>query len=104
MLKINPSQTPNFWVYILFCTNESFYTGYTVDLNRRYQAHVQGIAAKYTRSFPPLSIAQAWPLYGKKSQAMQIERLIKKMNKRDKLFLIKNPLSLEKIFLEQGNF
>lgn len=95
---------PNFWVYILYCKNDSFYTGYTINLNRRYHAHLQGIAAKYTRSFLPLSLAQAWPIYGEKGQAMQIERFIKKLDKRNKWFIIENPLSLEKMFIEQDHF
>ncbi len=91
---------PDFWVYILLCDNNSLYVGYTTDLMKRYHSHVRGTAAKYTRSFQPYSIAQAWPIYGKKSQAMKIELFIKKMNKTEKLNIIENPILLEIMILE----
>jgi len=93
---------PDFWVYILYCINNRFYTGYTVELNRRYYTHVQGKGAKYTRSFRPLFLAQVWPIFGKKYQAMQVERFIKKLNKQEKERLIHSPLSLEILFGEHN--
>lgn len=93
-------KTPSFWVYILYCSNGGHYTGYTPDLCRRYQAHLQGIGAKYTRSFRPLYVIWAWPIFGTKSQALKIERFIKKMDKKSKQSLLENPLSLETLFLE----
>lgn len=100
MLEINSLDTPNFWVYILYCKNASFYTGYTSDLCQRYSAHLRGVAAKYTRSFPPLFLVSSWPIYGSKSQAMQIERLIKNMDKSCKRWLIEDPMRLEQLFIE----
>jgi putative endonuclease len=94
---------PDFWVYILLCDNDSLYVGYTTDLIKRYRSHVQGTAAKYTRSFQPYSLAQAWPIYGKKPQAMKIERFIKKMNKKEKLKIIADPFSLERVILEESD-
>ena len=44
-----------FWVYILECANGGSYTGYTNNLQKRYQEHCEGKGAKYTRSFKPLS-------------------------------------------------
>ena len=43
-----------YWVYILLCNNNNYYTGYTTDLNKRYDAHLKGKGAKYTRSFKPI--------------------------------------------------
>ena len=91
---------PNFWVYILLCANDSLYVGYTTDLIRRYRSHVRGTAAKYTRSFQPSLVAQVWPIYGKKSLAMKIERFIKKKNKIEKLKIIENPILLEIVICE----
>jgi len=31
-----------YYVYILECKNDRYYTGYTTDLERRYQEHVEG--------------------------------------------------------------
>ncbi len=91
---------PFFWVYILSCQNDCFYTGYTDDLIKRYQLHVQGKAAKFTRSFPPIQLAQTWPIYGLKSQAMQIERFIKKMSRVQKQYLVDHPVLLEAQFIQ----
>lgn len=79
-----------YWVYILFCQNGTYYTGYTVDLIKRYQDHLAGSASKYTRSFKPLKIAQSWQIEGK-SLAMKVECRIKKMSKKEKQALILHP-------------
>ncbi len=87
-------------VYILICSNGAYYTGYTTDLDRRYQEHLQGTAkCKFTRSFKPLSIAQSWKIYGSKADAMKIEKYIKSLSKKDKEQLILFP---EKIGVTSG--
>jgi len=80
-----------YWVYILHCENNSYYTGYTTNLARRYQEHLNGTAkCKYTRSFKPLKIAQTWQ-FTEKSRAMKMEKLIKQLSKKDKELLILFP-------------
>ncbi len=69
----------HYWVYILYCENNCYYTGYTIDLKKRYEAHLNGTASKYTRSFKPLKIAQYWKVKNK-SIAMQLENRIKKLS------------------------
>lgn len=84
-----------FWVYILHCDNDSYYTGYTTDLAKRYLSHVNGTGrCKYTRSFKPLCIAQCWKITGDKAFAMETERLIKKLTREQKETLIKTPKKL----------
>lgn len=91
--------TKNYCVYILHCENDSYYTGYTTDLARRYQEHVTGTAkCKYTRSFKPLSIAQSWQ-FQDKATAMKIENSIKKMSKTEKKRLILSPKSINDLSL-----
>ncbi|CAM3004796.1 nuclease [Legionella steigerwaltii] len=80
-----------YWVYILRCSNQSYYTGYTDNLEKRFQDHLTGKGSKYTRSFKPLSIAQSWEIKGDKSIAMRIERYIKKLSKAQKEQLVLNP-------------
>lgn len=89
---------PNYWVYILYCENQSFYTGYTHDLCARYRAHVEGRAAKYTSAFRPVEVVGVWPIYGTKAVAMQVERFIKQLNKKEKTIIIMNPFSLQDRF------
>ena len=81
----------NYWVYILHCDNHSYYTGYTTDLKKRYEAHLNGTASKYTRSFKPVRIAQCWRIEGDKAFAMKLERDIKKLSRDKKLDLISQP-------------
>lgn len=80
-----------FWVYILLCENGSYYTGYTNNLDKRFASHTAGTASKYTRSFKPVKIAQSWKISGKKSDAMKVERLIKKMTRQEKEHIINHP-------------
>lgn len=85
----------NYWVYILLCANNSYYTGYTDNLTKRYETHVKGTGGcKYTRSFKPIKIAQSWLIQGDKKLAMQLERAIKKRSKKGKAELILAPQSL----------
>ncbi|MDR3478639.1 MAG: GIY-YIG nuclease family protein [Gammaproteobacteria bacterium] len=88
-----------YWVYILLCDNDSFYTGYTTDMARRYQEHVSGTdKCKYTRSFKPIRIARCWQILGDKSTALQMERFIKKLSRRQKEKLIAQPTEMTKLF------
>lgn len=85
----------HYWVYILHCKNDTYYTGYTNDLAKRYQSHVNGTGkCKYTRSFKPLCIAQCWNINGDKSLAMQVERYIKKLSRSKKEKIIARPSTL----------
>lgn len=80
-----------YWVYILECENGSYYTGYTTNLLRRYQLHIDGKASKYTRSFKPIKIAQSWKIEGDKSLAMRLESQLKKLSRSEKEEVIRNP-------------
>jgi len=87
-----------YWVYILNCENNSYYTGYTNNLIKRFQAHVNGKSkCKYTRSFKPINVAQCWQT-NSKSTALKIENHIKKMSKNDKNKLIQFPNLLTQSF------
>ena len=37
------------FVYVLRCADDSLYTGWTVDVERRLAAHAAGTASRYTR-------------------------------------------------------
>src|SRR5947209_4347277 len=89
----------DYWIYILRCSNESYYTGYTTNMTRRYQEHVNGTAkCKYTRSFKPLNIAQCWKVADCKNMAMKIENFIKRLSKKEKKQLILYPDKLVHLF------
>ncbi|OAI47779.1 GIY-YIG nuclease [Gammaproteobacteria bacterium SCGC AG-212-F23] len=87
-----------YWVYILHCENNTYYTGYTSDLLRRYQEHMQGSAkCKYTRSFKPVKIAQSWQVFENKV-AMKIEKFIKSMSRIEKNDFVLYPEKLTELF------
>jgi putative endonuclease len=86
-------------VYMLFCDNNSYYTGYTNDLARRYKAHLEG-KCKYTRSFKPLRIAQSWSLNGEKGDALRVERYIKSLSRLKKEALLLSPHKIQAHFLD----
>lgn len=71
------------FVYLIECTDGSLYTGITVDLEVRLQAHLQGKGARYTRSHPPLRVlgAQAHP---DRSSALKAEFRIKQLTPAQK--------------------
>lgn len=76
------------WVYILLCSNHAYYTGWTNDLDARWQAHVSGQGAKYTRAFPPLKIVYT-ETYEDRHAAMAREVQIKRMSRAQKEELIR---------------
>ena len=44
------------YVYILRCADDTLYTGYTINLKARVEAHNLGRGAKYTRSRRPVAM------------------------------------------------
>lgn len=46
-----------FYTYVLQCDNGSYYKGFTNDLERRYQQHLNGQGANYTAKNKPIKIA-----------------------------------------------
>ena len=75
-------------IYILLCENQSLYTGITTNLEKRYQQHCDGTAAKYTRSFKPVSIAKYWIIGSDRGHAQKIEYQIKQLSREKKRYLI----------------
>jgi len=76
------------YVYIVFCADETLYTGWTTDVARRVAAHNEGRGAKYTRGRRPVKLVyQEW--LATKQAARQREAEIKRLTRRQKLELIK---------------
>jgi putative endonuclease len=76
------------WVYLLRClSDDSLYTGWTVDLTRRLAAHQAGTGSRYTRSRRPVELAVAMPMPDARS-ARREEARIKRLSRPEKLALI----------------
>ena len=76
------------YVYILECSDNTLYTGYTTDPERRIEEHNSGIGAKYTRGRGPVKLVYLEE-FTDKSEAMQREYEIKQFSKKEKLELIR---------------
>lgn len=76
------------FVYILLTEKNTLYCGYTDDVEKRFQEHLNGKGAKYTRAFKPVKIVYTKE-FPTKSEALKEEYRIKhKLSREEKLKLI----------------
>lgn len=75
------------YVYIIECSDKTFYTGWTNDLEKRIKMHSNGSGAKYTRGRGPVKLVY-FEVFNTKEEAMKREYQIKKLTKQQKLKLI----------------
>lgn len=75
------------YVYILKCSDDSLYTGWTVDLCTRVKKHNIGKAAKYTRGRSPVKLVYV-ESFSNKIDAQKKEYKIKQLTRKDKIRLI----------------
>ena len=76
------------YTYIVECSDGSFYTGWTNDLEKRIKAHNEGKGAKYTKSRRPVELVY-YEAFEKKEEAMSREWAIKQMSREEKKGLLK---------------
>ena len=76
------------YVYILRCNDDSLYTGWTNNLDKRIKAHSNGKGAKYTKARLPVELVY-FEEYENKIEAMRREYAIKQLKRKEKLMLIK---------------
>lgn len=73
----------SYWVYVLLCVGDRYYTGIAKDVASRFRAHLLGRGAKYTRSFKPIKIIYKEE-YPDRSSAQCREAEIKNLSHREK--------------------
>ena len=80
-----------YYTYMLRCEDNSIYTGYTDDLNKRMKSHFSDNKnhAKYTKSHKPKNLEIAWQTK-EKGNACKLEYYIKTLTKKEKEEIIKN--------------
>ena len=66
------------FIYLLECADGRIYCGITTDLEKRFNAHVSGKGAKFTRANKPERIIAAKPCWSR-SEASKLERAIKRL-------------------------
>ena len=77
------------YVYILRCKDDSLYTGWCIDLEKRLALHNSGKGAKYTRSKRPCKLVY-YEEISNKSEALKREIYIKKLTKAKKEDLVRS--------------
>ena len=77
-----------YFVYILKCSDGSFYTGITNDLEKRIATHRSGKGSKYIRAHLPVEIVYREKLQTK-SDALKREREIKSWSREKKILKLK---------------
>lgn len=75
------------WVYMLRCADDTLYTGWTNDVDRRLAAHNAGRAAKYTRARRPVRLVFLEPACDE-SAARRREHAVKQLTRQQKERLI----------------
>ena len=71
------------YTYILKCKDNTYYTGYTNDLNKRLKNHNEGKGAKYTRGRGPVELIY-YEEFDNKQSALRREWEIKQLPRSKK--------------------
>nr|WP_258096133.1 GIY-YIG nuclease family protein [Salinibacter sp. 10B] len=79
----------NHYVYVVECTDGTYYTGYTTDVERRITEHNDGTGARYTRGRRPVELVHV-ESFDTQSDAMQREYAIKQLRRSAKEALVKD--------------
>jgi putative endonuclease len=71
------------YLYLIECVDGSIYTGITVDVDARYQAHQDGRGARYTRSHRPVRLLGT-EIHPDRSSASKAEYRVKQLSATEK--------------------
>ena len=74
------------FVYIVRCADDTLYTGWSVDVDRRVKAHNAGRGARYTRLHGPVELVYSEEV-PTRSDALKRELAIKRYPRAKKLAL-----------------
>ena len=92
----------NFFVYILRCSDGSFYTGHTDDLEKRISEHKTPTHTCYTSQRLPVELVYH-ATFGSRYEALAAERQIKKWSRAKKQALIDKDFSRITVFAKRRN-
>jgi putative endonuclease len=87
----NRENSGSWYVYILRCSDNTLYTGITIDPARRLKEHNEDdkLGARYTRARRPVDLIYQESC-ANRSAAARREAAIRKMSRKEKLHLIQN--------------
>lgn len=93
-MNIKAKKKSKVWVvYILRCADDSLYTGMTNNIGKRFAAHNEGKAAKYTRSRRPVKLLTKSAKMDR-SDAMRLEIKIKKLPRAKKIAALEKHITI----------
>ncbi len=75
------------YIYIVECSDGTFYTGITTDVNKRILTHNNGKGAKYTRIRLPVILRASFEAQDR-SSASKEEYRIKQLTRKEKERLV----------------
>jgi putative endonuclease len=81
-------QLNNFYFYVLQCSDDTLYAGYTNNVERRVAVHNAGKGAKYTKVRLPV-ICIYHEAFTTKNEAMRAEYAFKQLTRKQKLDYIR---------------
>lgn len=76
-------------MYILTCSDNTYYTGITNDLNKRIKTHNSGKGAKYTKNRLPVTLLE-YKVVNNKSEALKLEYKVKKQPRGKKVTFLRS--------------
>ena len=80
-----------FFVYMLRCSDGSFYVGHTDDLDKRVSEHQTGLIGGYTSEHLPVKLVHS-EAYSSRDEAFSRERQLKGWSRAKKRALIQGDL------------
>lgn len=84
------------FLYLIECADGSIYTGIATDVDARFDKHVNGTGARYTRSRKPLRVLASFPL-ADRSSASRAEYRVKQLTATEKRALAAGTRTLESV-------
>lgn len=86
----------HYYAYMLRCKDNSIYSGYTTNLEKRLETHNSGKGAKYTRARLPVKL-EYFEEFKDKKQALKREREFKKYTHTEKERIIQKSNKIIKL-------
>lgn len=83
----------HYYVYILLTKRGTLYCGYTDNVEKRYNAHLEGRGAKYTKANKPVKLVWTKEFRSKQEALKEEYRIKHKLTRKQKFELIENGIT-----------
>ena len=93
MESISNDQAEHYFVYMARCANDTFYVGYTTNVQTRLACHNAGHGGRYTRMNRPLTLIASWA-FTSRLEARRAERQLKRLSPEKKQALLASTILL----------